>query len=63
MGRRSGRLEHAHDLDDTAKRRFRRSESFDHFMLFATDAVDKPKLPKNDSGQIPASNQGPALSQ
>ena len=46
-----------------AKRRFRRSESFDHFMLFATDAVDKPKLPKNDSGQIPASNQGPALSQ
>jgi tetratricopeptide (TPR) repeat protein len=28
------------------KRRFHRSESFDHFMLFATDATDQPKLPK-----------------
>ena len=36
-----------------AKRRFHRSESFDHFMLFATDAVDKPKLPKTESSQIP----------
>ncbi len=46
-----------------AKRRFHRSESFDHFMLFATDAADKPKLPKTDSGQSPAANQGPAVSQ
>lgn len=28
-----------------AKHRFHRSENFDHFMLFATDATDKPQLP------------------
>ena len=37
-----------------AKRRFHRSESFDHFMLFATDAVDKPKLPAQASQAPPA---------
>jgi tetratricopeptide (TPR) repeat protein len=36
-----------------AKRRFHRSETFDHFMLFATDAVDKATLPKTGSSQIP----------
>jgi tetratricopeptide (TPR) repeat protein len=46
-----------------AKRRFHRSESFDHFMLFATDAVEKPKLPKSDSVLDPATNPGPAVSQ
>ncbi len=39
------------------RRRFYRSETFDHFMLFATDAVDKAKLPTNDSTQGPT--QGP----
>jgi hypothetical protein len=42
-----------------AKLRFHRSESFDHFMLFATDAVDQVKLPKTDSSQIPPGNHGP----
>jgi len=28
------------------KRRFHRSENFDHFMLFATDATETPKVPK-----------------
>ena len=36
-----------------AKRRFHRSESFDHFMLFATDAVDKAKLPQAGLSQSP----------
>lgn len=31
---------------DMGKRRFHRSESFDHFMLFATDATETPKSPK-----------------
>ncbi len=39
-----------------AKRRFHRSESFDHFMLFATDAVDKPKLPTEASHAPPATH-------
>ena len=43
-----------------SKRRFHRSESFDHFMLFATDAVDT-KLTKSDLGQSPTPDHGPAL--
>jgi hypothetical protein len=45
------------------KRRFHRSESFDHFMLFATDAAEKPKLPKGDSVPDPITNPGPGVSQ
>ena len=43
------------------KRRFYRSETFDHFMLFATDAVDKAKLPTNDSIQSPTAGPGAGL--
>jgi tetratricopeptide (TPR) repeat protein len=43
------------------KRRFHRSESFDHFMLFATDAAEKAKLPKAQASQSPTSDQGNAL--
>jgi tetratricopeptide (TPR) repeat protein len=45
-------------------RRFHRSESFDHYMLFATDATDKAKLPKNTT-EAPAlaSPSGPSVSQ
>jgi tetratricopeptide (TPR) repeat protein len=32
------------------KTRFHRSESFDHFMLFATDATEKAKLPVDKTG-------------
>ena len=46
-----------------AKRRFHRSESFDHFMLFATDAVDTAKLPKSDPSHGPSAGQGSALRQ
>jgi hypothetical protein len=35
------------------KRRFHRSESFDHFMLFATDAADKANLPKAGANPSP----------
>jgi tetratricopeptide (TPR) repeat protein len=35
------------------KRRFHRSETFDHFMLFATDASDKANLPKTDPNHTP----------
>ena len=35
------------------KRRFHRSESFDHFMLFATEATDKAKLSTSDPSQSP----------
>jgi hypothetical protein len=31
------------------KHRFHRNESFDNFMLFATDATDKPKLPTSNT--------------
>lgn len=31
------------------KHRFHRNESFDHFMLFATDATDKPNLPTSST--------------
>lgn len=41
-----------------AKHRFHRCESFDHFMLFATDAVDKPKVPTSGASQIPAPDHG-----
>jgi len=41
-----------------AKTRFHRSESFDHFMLFATDAVGTAKLPKADTSPTPAADQG-----
>ena len=41
------------------KRRFHRSESFDHFMLFATDAVDKAKLPQAGLTQSPPADPGP----
>ena len=41
------------------KRRFHRSESFDHFMLFSTDASDTPKLPKTETTANPAPNSGP----
>ena len=37
-----------------AKKRFHRSERFDHFMLFATEAVDTAKLPKDASPSPPA---------
>jgi tetratricopeptide (TPR) repeat protein len=46
-----------------AKRRFHRTESFDHFMLFATDAVQKPKTPKANSVPDSTGNRGPAESQ
>ena len=39
---------------------FRRTESFDHFKLFATDAVYKVKPPKSDPAEGATSNQGPA---
>jgi hypothetical protein len=32
------------------KTRFHRSENFDHFMLFATDATEKAKLPIDKTG-------------
>lgn len=38
------------------KRRFHRSESFDHFMLFATDAIDKPKAPAGATQNAPSSD-------
>ncbi len=38
------------------KRRFHRSESFDHFMLFATDAIDKPKAPAGATQNAPQSD-------
>jgi len=40
------------------KRRFHRSENFDHFMLFATEAVDTAKLPRDDSGANRSTNSG-----
>ena len=46
-----------------AKRRFHRVESFDHFMLFATDAVEKPKMPKGNPAPDSTANPGPAGNQ
>ncbi len=34
------------------KTRFHRSENFDHFMLFATDATEKAKLPVDKTGPV-----------
>jgi Tetratricopeptide repeat len=34
--------------------RFRRSESFDHFMLFATEATEKPKVPTDTNATAPS---------
>jgi tetratricopeptide (TPR) repeat protein len=45
-------------------RRFHRSESFDHYMLFAIDASDKAKVPKSSSDSPkPTNNSGPSISQ
>jgi len=43
-------------------RRFHRSESFDHFMLFATESSESAKPPKGDSSPPPAAipNSGPS---
>jgi tetratricopeptide (TPR) repeat protein len=46
-----------------AKQRFHRSENFDHFMLFATDAVGTAKLPKTDPTPTPAADHGAAQPQ
>jgi tetratricopeptide (TPR) repeat protein len=46
-----------------AKQRFHRSESFDHFMLFATDAVGTAKLPKADPNPAPTADHGAAQPQ
>ena len=46
-----------------AKLRFHRSESFDHFMLFATDAVGTAKLPKADTSPTPTADHGAAQPQ
>jgi tetratricopeptide (TPR) repeat protein len=40
-------------------KRFHRSESFDHFMLFATDTNQTEKVPKSESNLSPVSNSGP----
>ncbi len=39
------------------KRRFHRSENFDHFMLFATDAAQKAKAPKGDLNPTPVAGE------
>ena len=41
-------------------RRFHRSENFDHFMLFATDAAEQAKPPKGESAPTPIPNSGPS---
>jgi tetratricopeptide (TPR) repeat protein len=43
------------------KRRFHRSENFDHFMLFATDTMEAAKPPKTESAPPPVPNSGPSL--
>jgi hypothetical protein len=40
-----------------SKHRFHRSESFDHFMLWATDATDKIKAPPNTTQPAPAAER------
>ena len=48
------------------KTRFHRSENFDHFMLFATDATEKAKLPVDKTGPAGGEhldNAGPAGAQ
>lgn len=44
-------------------RRFHRSESFDHYMLFATDATDKAKMPKTNDAPTPTNPSGPSMTQ
>lgn len=46
-------------------RRFRRTENFDHYMLFATDATDKAKMPKGTTAEpeTPTRSSGPSMSQ
>ena len=44
-------------------KRFHRSESFDHFMLFATDTVEAAKPPKTESTLPPLPNSGPQPNQ
>jgi tetratricopeptide (TPR) repeat protein len=47
-------------------RRFHRSENFDHYMLFATDATEKPKTPKGTTDVVtdkPTQASGPSMSQ
>ncbi|HUO60223.1 MAG TPA: hypothetical protein VMU24_06105, partial [Candidatus Acidoferrales bacterium] len=46
-----------------SKVRFHRSESFDHFMLFAADAVGTAKLPKADVSPSPAEDHTTAQPQ
>ncbi|MFZ0704243.1 MAG: tetratricopeptide repeat protein [Candidatus Korobacteraceae bacterium] len=41
-------------------RRFHRSENFDHFMLFATDASEAAKPPKAETTPPPVPNSGPS---
>lgn len=41
-------------------KRFHRSESFDHFMLFSTDAVEAAKPAKTESTPAPVPNSGPS---
>ena len=36
------------------KARFHRSESFDHYMLFATEATEKPKVPTDNQATAPS---------
>jgi hypothetical protein len=43
-----------------AKLRFHRSESFDHFMLFAVDTVGMPKLPKAEASTTPVAERATA---
>lgn len=46
-----------------SKVRFHRSESFDHFMLFAADAVGTAKLPRADASPSPAEDHTTAQPQ
>jgi len=46
-----------------AKQRFHRSESFDHFMLFSTDAVSTAKLPKTEATATTDTDHGAAQPQ
>ncbi len=41
------------------KKRFHRSENFDHFMLFATDTMEATKPPKTEATPNPLPNSGP----
>ena len=45
------------------KKRFHRSERFDHFMLFATEALDTATLPKGDASPSPPADHTAAQPQ